>query len=144
MPPESLRRVLLRKRIQIEPPEDVEGACPRLGARSSEDLQADRDVVADPPPRKQEVLLKHVAEVALAIRYRDSIDENAPGGRLLEPRDDVQNRTLAAAAGPDDGEEFCGIHREIHAFDRTHRVLVGVLVKHLGDVRERHALAGFG
>src|SRR6266545_5691528 len=62
--------------------------------------------------RKQRVVLKHHAHAAVFGRhplsgsaYRPPTDPNLSGMRLFEPGDRAKRRGLAAAAGPENGEQ---------------------------------------
>src|SRR5690606_19198385 len=46
------------------------------------------------------------------------IDEHFPFGGIVEPRDQVGNRTLSRAGGADDGERFSGIDGERNILQR--------------------------
>ncbi len=65
--------------------------------------EADLDIRKNPCPRQQARLLKHHAHV---IRLRSLAETDAAGIDVLEPRDQAQQRALAAAAAADDGDEL--------------------------------------
>ena len=71
------------------------------------DLQRQRYVALDGPPRKQRRGLENIAVVPLQPRLvgRNAIDRKAAGGGLFEVGNNAQQRGLAAARRPDEGNE---------------------------------------
>jgi len=57
-------------------------------------------------------LLKHHAAIGTRGADRPSAQPQLAGGRRLEAADDVQERALAAAGRPDDGDEFVLVDRQ--------------------------------
>ncbi|KGS37987.1 spermidine/putrescine import ATP-binding PotA domain protein [Burkholderia pseudomallei MSHR5492] len=90
--------------------------------------QRKRDVFAHGQVRKQRVSLKHHAGIALIGRHRQqrpSVKQDAPFGRFLEARDDVERRALARAGRPEECHEFALAHVQGHVIDRDY-VVVGL------------------
>ena len=76
-------------------------------------------------PRAQ-VAEPHVADV-------DAVDRDAAGQRVVEPRQQLQQRRLAAAVGADDGDRFAGADFQV---DVAQHRLVRVVVE--ADAFEPH------
>src|SRR5438445_4488165 len=89
-----------------------------------------RDRVANPEPRIQRRprILKdglHPRVVAAELKAAERVDvltveEHAPGGRLLEPQQQTRGSRLAAAGFADQTERLLASDREAHAVDRFH------------------------
>ncbi len=96
----------------------------RLGALALRDLlvlEPEGDVVGHVEVREERVALEHGVDVAaVRRRLRDvlAVEQDAPAGRPLEARDHAQRRRLAAAGGPDHGEELARRHVHVDAVDR--------------------------
>src|SRR5262249_18476475 len=76
-------------------PPDLVAACPP-------DARAIGDVLLHRHVRKQRIILKQEADIALVGAmppHLDAADLEAPRGWMLEARDHAQRRGLAAAAG---------------------------------------------
>ena len=73
---------------------------------------AEHDVLGHRPPRQQQVLLEHVADVAGRAGDFPAVEENTARGRADESRDDVEQRALAAARGADDRDELALVDLE--------------------------------
>ena len=58
-----------------------------------------------------DLVRRHAGDVAILV-------EQAPRGRLVEPRDHVEDRRLAGAVGADDGEDLALADLEIDVVDR--------------------------
>ncbi len=88
-----------------------------LGARPSEELRRDADVLADRHVRKQADALEHIADASAQQRsveglYRDAVDANLAPVRLDQPVDELHRRGLAGAGGADQGDEALRLDRE--------------------------------
>src|SRR4051812_12767143 len=70
------------------------------------DLGADQRIFKNGTPFEQIVLLQHVADLAARSGDGLAVDQHLPLGRLDDSRDQRQQRTLAAAALADDGDEL--------------------------------------
>ena len=73
------------------------------------------DVGLHGEPREQRRLLEH--------ERRRAVDVDAAGGRLVEAGDEVEDRRLAAAGGPDEADELAGVDVEVDAGQRGHGAL---------------------
>src|SRR2546428_1475685 len=83
------------------------------------ELQAEEHIVKDIEPGEQGRFLKHDHPVAAGSGDRLSVEQDRPAVRLLEPRDDVEERGLAAAAGPyEAGHELALAHLEADILQR--------------------------
>ena len=72
--------------------------------------------------------LEHVAVGPAPARLlgRHAVDGDRPAGWLLEISDDAQERRLAAARRPDEGNEFALADRQVDVRQRMHRPVIGV------------------
>ena len=78
---------------------------------------AERDVCRD-GRAEQKALLKNEADVAaqlieIEIAGVHTVDEHAPGGRIVETRDEAHQRAFSAARRADDGDALAGLHLEV-------------------------------
>ncbi|MNN00652.1 hypothetical protein D3C81_1132520 [compost metagenome] len=82
--------------------------------------QGQRHVVQHALPRQQARILEHHAHVGAALAaafrvvLRVTVDRNGAGIGAFQPRHQPQQRALAAAAAPDDGDEFTRRNVERH------------------------------
>jgi hypothetical protein len=90
-------------------------------ARGSRPAQLDlhEHVVERGAPVEQHRALEHDAEVGLRPVDDAAGDARLARAREVQPRDDAQQRALAAARRPDDREELAGADRQV---DRVERV----------------------
>ena len=86
-------------------------AAPPLG--DAGDLEAERHVLGDRPPREQRVALEHDAAIGPRSDDEGAVDPHLAGRRLVEPGDDVEQRRLAAARGAEQAHELAvgDLHR---------------------------------
>ncbi len=78
-------------------------------------------------------MLEHEADMALAhvlVGGIDAIDENAAAVGALEPRDDPEQRRLAATRRPEKGDELSARQVEAHVTQGLERT------KRLGNMRD--------
>ena len=80
--------------------------CRSFCADLARDLGTDQRVGQHGAPGQQAVVLEHEAAVAAGPVERAAVEQDRAGARRLEARDDAQERGLAAAARPDDRDEF--------------------------------------
>ena len=90
-------------------------ALPHVGAL---DFGAEHRVLEDGAPLEQVILLQHVADLAARPGDRLAVDQHRAVGRRENSGDQRQQRALAAAALPDDGDELARGDRERDAFER--------------------------
>ena len=91
-------------------------------------LQPDRDVLQRGLPGKQRLGLEQVAGLPVEPGERRAENVDAPGRRRKQAGGDVEQRRLAAAGRPDDGDELAVGDVERGALDR----LVGAAVRPAG------------
>ena len=124
LPPGKLRGLAVKELAQ---PHQVGHACQRLllvRLRNLPHVQPVGDVVRDRHMREQGVVLEHHPDVALRRREpRDILaaDQDLPAAHLVQPRDEPQDRTLAAARRPQKRQETARLDIEIDLrqnFDR--------------------------
>jgi hypothetical protein len=72
----------------------------------------------------------------------DPIEQDAPGGGLLEPGDQPQGGRLAAARGAEQGEELASGHVQVDAGDGGH-VLEPLLQPDQPDLASAHPATPF-
>src|SRR5262249_20654028 len=96
-------------------------AAPYLVARHVAHLEGEADILRNRHVREHGVVLEDDADLAAMRRQaRDValVEQDAAGIRLGEARDHHQGRGLAAAAGPEDGEELTRLDRDRERIDR--------------------------
>jgi hypothetical protein len=89
-------------------------------------VEAEHQVLAHGEPRKHRAVLRDDDALGTRAARGDAVDEHAAFVGALEARDDVHQRGLAAAGGPDDGDEFAVGHRERETVDDGQATRVGV------------------
>ncbi len=106
------------------------------------DLQADGDIVERGLPGEQRVGLEQVAGLPVQPGERPAEDLDAAGGGREQTGRDIEQRRLAAAGRPDDGDELAVRDRSARRA-RTARegAAVGQPERHR-DVVQRHGRAG--
>ena len=120
-PPESwpgLRRAIGRELDELEHVLDL-----LLDVLDAATAQAEGDVLEDVEVREERVALEDRVDRALVrAQLRDVLvaDEDRARGRVLEARDHAQRRRLAAARGPEQGEERAGRDGQVEVVDRRH------------------------
>ena len=127
-PPERSAGAALGEAFELDQRERGVHALRPLGILHARHRQAVGDVLRDGHVRPQRVRLKHDPDMAplrrdlLFGRGDDRIaDQDASGVRPIEPRDLPQQRGLAAARWPEDGDEFAIGDRERHVVERLDR-----------------------
>ena len=89
------------------------------------------DVVGDRQVGEQRVRLEHDAVVARGGRRARcrAVLQDAAAGLLLEPRDDAQQRRLAAARRPEEADQLARLDRQVDRLERdeTRRTSCGCL-----------------
>src|SRR5207237_1274910 len=61
----------------------------------------------------------------LVIADVDAVDQDAAGGRIVEPRDEAHHRRFSRSRRPHDADELAGADRERHALQHGARWIVG-------------------
>src|SRR5207253_462385 len=95
----------------LEPAEAHERDVPPDGlvfdpARRPGDLQAMADVSLHGPPRQDGKLLEHHAPIPSRPRDLAAVHQDPAAGGAGQPRYEIEQRRLAAAAWPDEAEEL--------------------------------------
>jgi len=103
-----------RKMHEIE---IVGGPGEALGLRQPFHLERPRDVLDGGEPGKQRELLEHHAAIGAGRPDRGAVEAQLAAARGLEAADDVQERALAAARRPDDGDELVLVNGQRQAID---------------------------
>ena len=76
----------------------------------------------DRPPRDQEILLEHVADVPRLARHVPAVDEDAPGVRALRPDAMLKSVDFPASGRPDDRDELGAPDLEAEIVERERAV----------------------
>src|SRR6185295_17751486 len=91
---------------EIEAAQQLRRAPRAFVPRLPLDLDAERDVLRNGAPGKQQVLLQHEGNVAARPLDLFAIDESLSGRRRIKTGTDIEQRALAASARPDEGDHF--------------------------------------
>ena len=75
---------------------------PLLLAELGLEVEAIHDVLRHGAPREQAVVLEHHGAIGTRSMDSAAIDQHLPGGNRDQAIDSIEERGLAAAAGPDD------------------------------------------
>jgi len=87
----------------------VRDALRDLGARPATHLERKGDVLRHRQMREQRVVLEDEADIALVdrrVRLVPAIDDDPPLARIDQPADELEQRRLAGARRPQQGEEL--------------------------------------
>ena len=92
----------------------------------------ERNILAHRAVEQENVLIHETDEITIA-RQRElanvhAVQEDAAGGRLHEPRDEVHRRRFSRAAGADERDRFAGSNLEIETTQHL------TIVVHVGVV----------
>ena len=101
-------------------------------------LQREGQVAAHGHVRKQRVVLEHDTDTALVRRqvvYGLAIDQDRPGGRLLEAGKHHEARGLARSGGSKQGQELAFLDGEVEVLDHHGPTVVALLDVAIFDVR---------
>lgn len=99
--------------VQPETAQETVRALVRLRAQLRVKAQGVANILAHGHILKEGIVLKHQSHAApLGRQARDvrAVFQNAPGVGRFQPREDSQERRLAAAGGPQHGEKFAARH----------------------------------
>jgi hypothetical protein len=110
-----------------------------LGRRHPAGFERERHVADCHPPRQQTVVLEHVADLAPIDRAvgASAHHDHAAGVRRKKPGGEVEERRLARAGRPENGDDLA--RRNIEAHVAQHLELTTISRrKLLGDVLERN------
>ena len=116
----ELRRIMIG---ELREPHEADGVIDALGdlrLRQARGAQAERDILPDAEPAHAGIVLEHDADAFrnLAAQFL-AFEAHAAAGRTDEAAEHVEQGRLAAAGGPDDGEELSGADLQV---DRPERV----------------------
>src|SRR5206468_1207047 len=107
-----------------------------------EHFDREEHVLQNRPPREEHRRLEHHADVAARAGDLGPADGDAPGGRVEQSSDQLQQRRLAAPAGTDKGDELPGTDIDV---DVTQRFDAGAAVparEQLGDTPDLDGASG--
>jgi hypothetical protein len=117
----QLRRSAPLEPLDLHQLQRVGDPAAGLGPVHVQEAQAEGDVVVDVQEREQRVALEDGVDLALVRRgagHVDPVEQDAAGGRLLEPGDQPQRGRLAAAGRPQQREQLAAAHLQV---DPVHR-----------------------
>jgi len=121
-----LRRIRAPKFREPHEGERIVNPADNFRRRDAGAAQAERDIVPYIEPGEGRVFLKHDADV---LRHgagdRSPVHLDRARRRREQPRDDLQQRTLAAAGRPDHADELAAPEIEIERAERSHRAVTG-------------------
>ncbi|MNT24893.1 hypothetical protein D3C72_1603920 [compost metagenome] len=106
-----------------------------LAARLGVVRQAQRHVVEHAAPGQQARLLEHDARVVVQAAHGLAVGVQATRGGFFEARDEPQQRALAAAAAPHDGDELARLDGQLRVAQHLARAIALVQAARL----EAHA-----
>jgi hypothetical protein len=129
----ELARLALEERADLHQFGNLADPAGDLGLRLPLHPERKGEVAGDVQMRIEGIALEHHGDVALAggkRRHVAPLDHHPPAGRPLEPGGDVEDRALAAARRPEQGDELLRRDRERHVVDG------GDAAEALGDLLE--------
>ncbi len=95
-------------------------------------LDLHQHVVEHVAPVQQHRALEHDAEVGLRAGHAPAAHDHLARARRMQPRDDPQQRALAAARGADDREELAFADREVDGLQRVRLARSGAVALAIG------------
>ena len=138
-PAGELRGQLLGKIRKIILLQQLAYPCLPLRRVLPADLQAERHVAPDRPPRKQLIALRHESDLCRRRRYRLAVEQHLARRRPLQSRDQGQQRGFSAAGRSDDAHKFAVCHVERHIAQRLHFPIRGLVGHRRLPNRNPHA-----
>jgi hypothetical protein len=109
----ELLRVSALKAVQAHHVEDLERPRAAFGRRHVAGLEPELDVVLHGQPGQQGKALEHHGHLGVGAADGPAGVQDAPPGGWDQPGHDAQQRALAAAAAPEDGDDLPNPH--LHA-----------------------------
>ncbi|GFJ96493.1 hypothetical protein Prum_101350 [Phytohabitans rumicis] len=137
-------------RVPVEPVAEADarghlgGPLAPLHPRYALDLERKRDVAHDRLPRQQGLPLGDVPDARMQLAPLLAEVPELPAGDLQQAGADVQDRGLAAAAGPDHADEAALLDGEVDAHHRrTGHVLARVCDRHIVELDDWRSVSQF-
>ena len=127
-PAREFVRVALAEAGQAHQVQKLLGSLPALAFGNLADLQPDLDVLKHGTPRKQRIALEHHALLAVDAAGRLAVDADAAAALACQPGQHIEKRGLAAARGPEEGEELAFTDIEIEVLQGGDLLLAAALV----------------
>ncbi len=110
------------ERREIGEGEQALAARRAFGARHSEEVGVELEILVDREVGVEPETLRHVGEPGLdglgVAHDGDAVEDGVAGARLEDPSEHAQRGGLAGAVGTDEAEELAGADLEIEAGDR--------------------------
>ena len=129
----ELVRIVIAEFGQIDHREEFFGAARCLRKVCAADFGAEHQVFPDRQPRKQVRILEDHATARIGCGDRNAVFGDRPGCCLLEARDDVEERGLAAAGRADQQRDLAFIELHVDTIERSRLPAIGATIL-LGDV----------
>ena len=125
----ELPRVVLLEALQLHEVDQLLDPLDPLPAVPAEDLERQPDVLLHGAPVEEHSVLEDDAVVAVEPRpvRALAVDHDVPARRLDQVADDPEERRLAAAGRPDQGDELPGADLEVDALERPDLALCELL-----------------
>ncbi len=86
--------------------------------------RAEHHVLLHREPGEERVALEHHAAIGAGTEHRLPVELHLAARRVVEPRQDADQRGLAAPRGADDADELAPMHLEVDAIERGHARVV--------------------
>ena len=119
-PAGELVRAGVLEALQSEPVEVLRRLSARSCPRQPADPKSQGCVVERGEPGEEEIPLRHVRATREPLaRFGVAGDRDGPGARRPQPRDQLQQRGLAATRRADDPHDLAGLDVEVDALDRA-------------------------
>src|SRR4029079_9179222 len=118
------------------------GGAPLL--RPAGELERVRDVVGDRPPRQQPRVLEHEADPPVGATDRVSVERHRPGVGREQAGGDPQERALAAAVRPDQGDDLAAVDGEVEPLERVERRVAAAWEADVDAARDESPARGHG
>ena len=138
LPARQLPGIPRQHPLEAEQLRDLGDLGGHLGLGLAAHLQREAEVALDGHVRIERVVLEDHRDIAVAgldeVR-QPTVDVDLAVGRVLEAGDDLEDRALAAARGPEQDEELAGRYGQVDAGQGVHRSVA---------LRERHELDASG
>ena len=121
LPARELRGIAREQRLDMQQRGRALDLALHARLRRARHAQPEGDILEHGQMREYRIVLEHHREPALPrrqVRHVAPADQHAPAALPLEPRDDAQQRRLAAARRPEQREELAVAHAQRHIAER--------------------------
>src|SRR5713226_5660846 len=111
---------MVGKAVQSELVEHGAAAILGFARRHAANFEPQHGVAERGPPRQQQILLKHVADILRLARHLAAMPADAPGIRRQQSTQGIEQRRLAAAGWPDNADDLALPERQAEIADNRH------------------------